>query len=361
MAFKQLEPRITTYSVGDFLNWASSDGLDLTPSFQRRKVWRKPAKSYLIDTILRGLPIPIIFLREVTRLEELRTIRQVVDGQQRLHTLFSYIQPAKIKGFIEDTDAFTILRSHNKVLSGSTFADLSQELKQRIIDYEFSVHVLPSDTSDRDVLEIFRRMNSTGTPLNAQELRNAEFNGEFASFVSHSALQQLERWRSWGVFSEDQIARMREVEMTADLYNLMINGISSRTKFALDKLYTNNDEEFSSGDVLSRRFLQVFDEIDRHLGRDIVNLGIKRPTPFYAIFAVFYDFCYGLESPLIRTKARPVPKKTGDTLRQIDKIIGANRLPQKVEESLSRRTTHIGNRLTYVHYFLEKVRDGVTS
>ncbi|MFD2270570.1 DUF262 domain-containing protein [Undibacterium arcticum] len=58
------------------------------------------------------------------------------------------------------------------------FRDLPNDLQQRILDYQFSVHVLPSSVDDREVLQVFARMNSTGVKLNDQELRNANFFSE---------------------------------------------------------------------------------------------------------------------------------------------------------------------------------------
>ena len=59
-------------------------------------------------------------------------------------------------------------------------------------------------------------MNSTGVKLNAQELRNAEFFGEFKEVCYELATEQLNRWRHWGIFSPDRIARMMEVELTSE-------------------------------------------------------------------------------------------------------------------------------------------------
>jgi hypothetical protein len=63
------------------------------------------------------------------------------------------------------------------------FADLDPTYKQMFLNYQFSTHVLPTDTSDQQVLDIFRRMNATCTKLNRQELRNAEYFGEFITSV----------------------------------------------------------------------------------------------------------------------------------------------------------------------------------
>jgi hypothetical protein len=78
----------TLYKVSDFLSWQKGESLVLSPYFQRRPLWSAGAKSYLMDTIVRGLPVPIIFLREQkTDLTRMEPKRQVVDGQQRIRTV----------------------------------------------------------------------------------------------------------------------------------------------------------------------------------------------------------------------------------------------------------------------------------
>ena len=57
----------TVYKISDFLAWQKAQLLILSPYFQRRSVWSLGAKSYLLDTVVRGLPIPDNFL---TRAED---------------------------------------------------------------------------------------------------------------------------------------------------------------------------------------------------------------------------------------------------------------------------------------------------
>src|SRR5580704_12797181 len=126
----------TNYKVSDFISWAKASTLLLSPSFQRRSVWPAGAKSYLIDTIVRGLPIPIIFLREQkTDLNSLEPKREVVDGQQRIRTLLSFIQPNLIKNFDPEKDGFTIKKTHNRDLADKPFGSLPPEVRQTILDY----------------------------------------------------------------------------------------------------------------------------------------------------------------------------------------------------------------------------------
>jgi hypothetical protein len=181
----------TVYKVGDFLSWQRAKFLVLSPSFQRRSVWPAAAKSFFIDTIARGHPIPIVFLREQTNLDTLEPFREVVDGQQRLRTLLTYIEPESLRDYDAERDAFEVKKTHNSELAGKTFKHLPADIRRRILGYEFSVHVLPSDTDDREVLQIFARMNATGVKLNDQELRNARFYGEFKKTSYSLAYEQL--------------------------------------------------------------------------------------------------------------------------------------------------------------------------
>lgn len=85
---KTLDIAKTVYKVSDFLSWQKAGSLVLSPSFQRRPVWEAGAKSFLIDTVVRGLPMPIIFLRE----QKFRTIMDTIDnmlGNEVKYTPFS--------------------------------------------------------------------------------------------------------------------------------------------------------------------------------------------------------------------------------------------------------------------------------
>ena len=264
---KSLDITRTLYRVSDFLSWQKSKTLMLSPSFQRRPVWKPGAKSYLIDTIVRGLPIPIIFLRDQkSDLNSFEPNREVVDGQQRIRTLISYIQPTLLDDLDRARDIFTVQAVHNGELAGKNFDSLPPELQQQILDYQFSVHILPSGVDDREVLEIFARMNSTGVKLNPQELRNAEYFGEFKTSMYQLASSQLPRWRNWGLSTEDNIARMQEVELTSELVLLMLRGLIGKSQSAIDRAYGDKDSVFPGRSEVERRFQTTMDSIDDKLG-----------------------------------------------------------------------------------------------
>lgn len=288
----------TQYKVADFVEWQRSRTLVLNPDFQRRPVWKKGAKSYLIDTILRGLPIPIIFLRDLPA--DLKTFvanKDVVDGQQRLRTIFSFIDPELLPDYDSSRDEFVIDPTHNEDLGGQDFRQLKPAFRQKILDYQFSVHIFSADTDDREILQIFARMNSTGQKVNAQELRNAEWYGKFKTLAYKLATEQLERWREWHVFSPDAISRMNEVELSSELMMLMVDGTLDKNKKTIDQFYENHDASFPDGPEVARRFRSTFDVIESLFDAETVARLFSTRTLFFALFVTIYGIQYGLRSP----------------------------------------------------------------
>ena len=262
----------TQYKLSDFISWQRAGSLRLSPSFQRRPVWKPDAKSYLVDTVVRGLPVPVIYLRERLDLDNQETIREVVDGQQRLRTLLGFVSASLLNDYDPSRDGFKVKKVHNEELAGKSFGDLPSELKKRILGYQFSTHVLPTGIEDREILQMFARLNATGVKLNNQELRNAEWFGLFKTQMYSLALEQLDRWREWGVLGEDQIARMKEVEVTSDLVLNIIEGITGKTQKRIDEMYKKYNIVFDKCDIVADRFRRVMDTIDPMMRRELKNL-----------------------------------------------------------------------------------------
>lgn len=348
----------TLYKVSDFLSWQKNGNLLLNPSFQRRSVWKKGAKSYFIDTIVCGLPVPIIFLRERrTDINNLEPVREVVDGQQRLRTLIGFIAPKYLKDFNLNKDDFKLSKTHNKNLGNLKFDQFPPEIKQRILDYQFSVHILPANTDDRDVLQIFGRMNSTGIKLNDQELRNAEYFGEFKTSVYETALKFLAYWRKWQVFSDDNIARMSEVELCSELYSLIMKGITAKSHDNLSKIYEEYDDNFKSRKIVEDRIEEVLEEINSKLGTFLPESEFKKSTLFYTLFAVVYNNGYGLNSNLKKTNFKKLTEKQVQVIKNVSELIKNETANEKLLDATStRRATNLENRTFFYNYFKNRLK-----
>lgn len=144
--------------------------LNIQPGFQRQFVWDKVKSSRLIESALLDIPIPIVYLSEEKDGKE-----NVIDGQQRLTSFFSFID-----GKLPDNSEFKL--SGLKVftdLNGKKFNQLSDELQDKITTYKIRVIKFKKESDGDLQFEIFARLNTGSVPLNDQELRNCVFRGRF--------------------------------------------------------------------------------------------------------------------------------------------------------------------------------------
>lgn len=333
----------TFYKVADFISWKKKGGLVLSPYFQRRPVWNKGAKSFLIDTVYKGLPVPIIFLRDrgidKTSYEP---IREVIDGQQRLRTLISYIAPDLLDDFKPAQDEFLVSKTHNRELAGTPFALLDEDIQDRIRNYEFNVHILSANVDDRDIIQIFRRMNSTNYSLKKQELLNAEYFGEFKTSQYDLAAEQLVQWRAWKTFTETDISRMQEVELTSELTISLINKkVMGKSTSLIKSNYKKFDEKYANRKIVEDRFRTTVAFIFKNFPGNRNDFVFFKKTIFYTFFMAIYDHLYGVSTGVDKKIAsKKVAATKIQALKQKGDRIKARNAPDNVLEAADRRTTN---------------------
>ncbi|TNC08446.1 DUF262 domain-containing protein [Methylobacterium terricola] len=264
-----------TYGINDFVEWEAARQLELNPRFQRRSVWNDKAKSYLIDTIMRGKPIPKVFIRQKINVSTKTSIREVVDGQQRLRTILSFVK-----------DGFKVSKSHNKDYGGLLFSQLDEIMQSQILSYEISVDIL-INLSDSEVLDIFGRLNSYAIVLNEQEKLNASHFGPFKSLADEIARYYTEYWISQKIFTPNQVLRMNEVNITADLLIAMMEGI--KAKRSISKYYEKYENKFTGdGDGLTLWFDTTISKIAELFPDGLVGTEFNRP---FSILYAFHFHC----------------------------------------------------------------------
>lgn len=340
------------FKVRNFLGWQKEGNLTLNPNFQRRSVWSKKAKSFLIDSVVQNFPIPPILLREqVSNPKEFSTKYEVVDGQQRLRTLLTFVDPKSFSDFDATNDDFTVKPYHNAAIAKKKFTELSEEAQRQILDYQLVCHVLPSNVEDSEILEIFSRLNSTGEKLKPQELRNAAYFGEFKTTVYRLAAEQLSRWRNWNIFSETNLTRMVEDEFVSECLMLMINGLTAKSQATIKAAYQKYDDELPNRVELEKRYRAVMDEIDTKLGTFVPNSVYHRIGLFYPLFAAFYDKMFTLKSDLSKkVKANPVSKSWVDSLKSKAKKISEGTAPEDIQVILKGSTNALASRKALYDY-----------
>ena len=172
------------------------------PRFQRGWVWKHAQASQLVESFLLGLPVPSIFMYRDQQSQH----SLVIDGQQRLRTIWGFLE-----GKLPDGQDF-YLRDVNERWNGKSYADLSEVDRIRFRDAVLRTIVIeqadPHDNSS--IYHIFERLNTGGTQLNPQEIRNSAANGPFNDLMIE--LNGLNEWRH--IFGKERAdERMRDVEL----------------------------------------------------------------------------------------------------------------------------------------------------
>lgn len=258
--------------IQDVFNLAQQDELNLSPWYQRRSVWTTSQKSYLINSLFEGKPVPSIYVRHYLDLEREKSIKEVVDGQQRLRAVIGYVLGE-------------FAARHPQHAGRIKYTDLTAQERTSFRMTKLSVGYL-IDADDADVIEIFGRLNSVSKTLNAQERRNAAFSGEMKQFCLKQAAARVQLWRDLRVFSATSIARMDEVQFVSDLVFNLLNGLSDFSPARLNALYKENDESFTKEKKTSERLERVFAQvasIDPTAIRDTI---FSRTPLFFSLFLV---------------------------------------------------------------------------
>lgn len=270
-----------TYSINDFVEWDNSGQLELNPRFQRRPVWTEKAKSYLMDTILRGKPIPKIFIRQRINVSTKTSTRDVVDGQQRLRTILSYIK-----------DGFVVSKRQNQDFGGQYFSQLPEEIQSNVLAYEVSVDLL-INLPDPEVLDIFSRLNSYAVVLNEQERINADHFGPFKVLADEIGRRYYEYWTEQGILTSKQILRMQEVNLVADLLIALLVGIKAKKQ--IKKYYDLYEVQFDADtEQLSEHFDAVLQKISLLYPEGLLETEFRRPHVFYSLFTAIAHVRFGI-------------------------------------------------------------------
>ncbi|MBK8235895.1 MAG: DUF262 domain-containing protein [Deltaproteobacteria bacterium] len=218
---------------------AQEKALEFKPPFQRNAVWLDKHKAYLIDTVLRSLPVPEVYVQKTTD-EDGRTVYQVVDGQQRLRTLLEFSQ-----GDVELLEEFTPGRG------GHTWEDLTKAEKVAFWNYRVVVREI-EDATEADLRDLFRRLNQNTVTLNSQEIRNARFSGDFITAVTELADQDY--WAEQKIVSAREIRRMTDIEFMAELLIGIMHGPQNK-KAGLDDFFASYEKKLPE----RQRWLGLFE------------------------------------------------------------------------------------------------------
>lgn len=285
------------------------------PPFQRGYVWNQVQASKLIESFLVGLPVPSIFLYTESETER----SMVVDGQQRLKSVFYFFEGSfgepnargmrpvfSLKGLNEDSP-----------FANKTFADLENEnetaarkLKNSVLRAFMIRQLNPND--DTSVFHVFERLNTGGTFLHNQEVRNAICAGPF-----NEMLHECNTYAPWrrilGKPRPD--SRMRDIELILRFFAL--RHASDRYEkpmkdFMSKYMSTHKDDDASMIEEFRKEFMSMIDVIDAELG----------PRPFH-LYAGFNSSVFDSVAVAVSKHLDAIPpdlKRRWEFLAQSEKL-----------------------------------------
>lgn len=240
------------------------------PDFQRKFVWKVNQSSKLIESFMLGLPVPPIFLY----IDKKTAKNLVIDGQQRLKSIF-YFMGEGGKNQLQEREE-KALGFKLKGLSESSpwyekdFMSFSEEDKSRLNDSILRAIVVkqlnPNDNTS--IYHIFERLNTGGTLLNNQEVRNCVYSGPF-----NQCLLELNKYSVWRkVFTKSaEDNRQKDVELILRFFALYDNleKYKKPMKDFLSNYFGNDKVRFMEKERIEERkeiFKKTIDKIIEVLG-----------------------------------------------------------------------------------------------
>lgn len=242
----------------------------IIPDFQRKFVWNTNQASKLIESFMLGLPVPPIFLY----IDKNRATNLVIDGQQRLKSIF-YFMGEEGKNKCDERET-KFLNFKLKGLPESSpwyeksYEGFSEDDKIRLNDSILRAIVVkqlnPNDNTS--IYHIFERLNTGGTLLNNQEVRNCVYAGPF-----NDCLIKLNKYAEWRKIFTKSIEdnRQKDVELILRFFALYDNldKYKKPMKDFLSNYFGDEKVRFMKPDMIEKReeiFQKTVDKIIEELG-----------------------------------------------------------------------------------------------
>jgi hypothetical protein len=268
----QMKYEISTYPADFTLEvlcskWKKGD--IVIPDFQRKFVWNVNQSSKLIESFMLGLPVPPIFLYIDKTSNNL-----VIDGQQRLKSIFYFFGESGVKN--PDEREKKLLSFKLKGLPESSpwyekgFEDFSKEDKNKFNDSILRALIVkqinPNDNTS--IYHIFERLNTGGTLLNNQEVRNCVYAGPFNQSLLR--LNQYQAWRQVFTNTEED-NRQKDVELILRFFALHddLDNYKKPIKDFMSTYFGNHKIRFMDATKILEKevmFKKTIDSIIKSLG-----------------------------------------------------------------------------------------------
>lgn len=293
-------------SIGEMMNLYRDGELDVHPEFQRFYRWDEEQKSKLIESILLGIPIPPIFVSQ-----KINGKWDVIDGQQRLSTILQFLQVLRKENgekyeplVLQETKFLPSLKGV-RWDNNDLFSD-DQKITFKREKLNFTI-IKESDDEDTSKYEMFQRLNTGGTHLSPQEIRNClliMINRKMYEIINE--LYKNDNYKKCVPMTDTQTEERHDMEMIVR-YMVYISLSTDQLQEIdkgrnMDAFLTEKIEELAqrkNQDFLSdygNKFIKIFEILNMAYGENVFkryqNGKFKGPvllSAFEAIIPGIYD------------------------------------------------------------------------
>lgn len=254
------------------------------PEFQRRLVWTNKDKVEFVKTVLESFPFPEIYIAAGhvdTKTGEGAEV--LVDGQQRITSLYQYFKGS----------------ADLRLPSGLPgYADLPPEQQLAFLEYKVVVRDLGSMDIEQ-IKQVFQRINSTSYGLNAMEIHNARYNGEFKELAEQ--ISQLDFFEEHKVFTTTDIRRMNDVLFCASTIATIMSTYFTRDK-EVELYFEKYNESFPEKDSVLTKVSKVLSFISKMNFQP--KSRVYKKADFFTLFVELHTLLIKENVSLVVSKVR---------------------------------------------------------
>ena len=286
-------------TIGELRDLYRNEQIEINPPYQRRPVWKTKQRRLLISSLFNGIPIPALIFHQHFDKVKLKDVYDVLDGKQRLETIFHFIKEKKLKSegelrveFVNPNTNREDHLSYDELYSKKIDKDY-ENILAKFFQYPIPIIIYEGDLTDifdRSVAgkEVFVRINSTGSPLKKHEIRHAQNSGPF--FQLGDKLEKKHRnlfLKRWKVVSKTDIDRYTFHEFILELCTACHFEDYSNRRDKLEQLLSGHKWSKKEIKAIEKRFSGVLWWIKDIFPDDGINhTRFKNKSDFYSLFVV---------------------------------------------------------------------------
>jgi hypothetical protein len=280
----QLQSDFGERTINELMLMFRNKQINLEPGFQRNSVWSTRDRTRLIQSIVSCYPVPCIFLYK--REHKGRLIYDVIDGKQRLETIFMFTRLGRFKRMAFDTKLD--LGDETDRYDWKDICRYFHDARSSLLGYKISTVEVTGELAQ--IIDLFCRINSTGKRLTSGEKRNAKFY-DSAFLAEAQWLVNRHKWYflDYGILSQSQLDRMKGTELVSELLMSMHYGGIINKKTSLDRAIGNDSVNGNTLSRLSREFTATLN-ILRKIFPNIYQTRFTNTVDFYTLFMLIWEF-----------------------------------------------------------------------